>query len=509
MPKGIEADAGVTEGQILAGKYRVEKVLGVGGMGVVVAARHLELDEKVAIKFLLPSMLADGAAVARFQREARATVRIKSEHVARVFDVGRLENGAPYMVMEFLEGRDLSGLLAQQGALPLPQAVDFILQTCVGVADAHALGIVHRDLKPANLFCVRRSDGQLSIKVLDFGISKLAESDGSGVSFTQTSAMMGSPLYMSPEQFRSTKNVDERTDIWAIGAIAFELVTGNPPFTAGSVTELAIKVATETAPAASRMNPAVPPEFAGVLATCLEREMDRRYRSVAELAVALAPFAPARARPLVDRVVAISGQPVSVSGEAARSLAASGAVAGVSVSSEPRVSSSSVSRTAGAVQWTSPGSSPRRSMLPTFAVVGALLALGGAGAAWWTTQRAGPREAVESATVLPEPTVVSGAPSTLPALPTSSPLVTPAGSTPMPATSAPSSPEQPHPLPAARPSPVRAVKPKPVPVGTAPAAARPADRKRPPTAAPGAGVNCDPPFFFDSKGNRVFKQECL
>jgi serine/threonine protein kinase len=290
MPKGLEAQAGVAEGEILAGKYRVEKVLGVGGMGVVVAARHIDLDEKVAIKFLLPNMLSDGAAVARFQREAKAAVRIKSEHVARVFDVGRLQDGAPYMVMEFLEGSDLAALLARHGAMPLAQAVDFILQACVAVADAHALGIIHRDLKPANLFCVRRSDGQLSIKVLDFGISKLTETDGSGMSFTQTNAMMGSPLYMSPEQFRSSKNVDARTDIWALGAILFELVTGETPFSAGSVPELAVRIATERAPSATALNPQVPPALAAIIARCLEREQEQRPRNVADLAVALAPL---------------------------------------------------------------------------------------------------------------------------------------------------------------------------------------------------------------------------
>jgi serine/threonine-protein kinase len=152
--------AGVREGDIIAGKYQVEKVLGVGGMGVVVAARHLQLEYKVALKFLLPEVLSNSEAVARFVREARAAVRIKSEHVARVTDVGTLENGAPYMVMEYLEGGDLAGWLEQRGPLPIDLAVEFVLQASVAVTEAHALGIVHRDLKPANLFCVRRSDGQ-------------------------------------------------------------------------------------------------------------------------------------------------------------------------------------------------------------------------------------------------------------------------------------------------------------------------------------------------------------
>src|SRR5580700_416889 len=199
-----QVDAGVQPGDVLAGKYKVERVLGAGGMGVVVAAHHLQLDEKIALKFLLPEALGDAEAVARFAREARNACKIKSEHVARVTDVGTLPNGAPYMVMEYLEGGDLAAWIKQRGALPIEQAVEFVLQACVAVADAHALGIVHRDLKPANLFCVRRSDGQLSIKVLDFGISKLADGVGPGsMAMTKTSALMGSPLYMSPEQMRS------------------------------------------------------------------------------------------------------------------------------------------------------------------------------------------------------------------------------------------------------------------------------------------------------------------
>src|SRR4051812_28659530 len=172
-------NAPVQPGEILAGKYRVERVLGVGGMGVVVAATHLQLDERVAIKFLVPDALSSDEAVARFAREARAAVKIKSEHVARVIDVGTLDNGAPYMVMEYLEGGDLSRVLQAQGPLPVEDAVEYVLQACEAIAHAHVLGIVHRDLKPANLFLIRRPDGTNAIKVLDFGISKVMPGKGS------------------------------------------------------------------------------------------------------------------------------------------------------------------------------------------------------------------------------------------------------------------------------------------------------------------------------------------
>src|SRR5882724_4843576 len=214
------------EGDVLAGKFRIERVLGVGGMGMVVSAMHIHLDERVAIKFLLPEALSNGEAVARFGREARAAVKIRSEHVARVTDVGALDTGAPYMVMELLRGQDLSQLLRDQGALSVHLAVLYVLQACEALAEAHAIGIVHRDLKPANLFLTSRADGSPCVKVLDFGISKVTSASGSGsdMGMTRTQSIMGSPLYMSPEQMASSRDVDQRADIWAVGCVLYELV---------------------------------------------------------------------------------------------------------------------------------------------------------------------------------------------------------------------------------------------------------------------------------------------
>jgi len=233
------------EGDILADKYRIERVLGAGGMGMVVAAHHLQLDERVAIKLLLPQTLANAEAVARFAREARAAVKIKSEHVARMIDVSSLPDGAPYLVMEYLDGEDLAHWVSTRGALPIELAVELVLQACEALAEAHSLGIVHRDLKPANLFCIRRADGLLSIKVLDFGISKVTALSASGpeMGMTKTSSVMGSPLYMPPEQMKSARDADTRSDIWAIGAILYELVTARTPFKAESFAELVLKVA--------------------------------------------------------------------------------------------------------------------------------------------------------------------------------------------------------------------------------------------------------------------------
>ena len=291
-------------GDVLAGKYRVERLLGVGGMGVVVCAHHLQLDERVALKFLRPEALENAEAVARFVREARAAVKIKSEHVARIIDVGTLETGAPYIVMEYLEGGDLHARLAQQGPLPVEQAAEFVLQACEAIAEAHALGIVHRDLKPANLFCVRRADGLLAVKVLDFGISKLTGLSASNrdMAMTRTQSMMGSPYYMSPEQMQSSKGVDARADIWALGVILFELLTGHVPFQGEAIPELVLNIVNSPTPSLRAFRPDVPPALEAVVGKCLEKNRDARYGNIAELAHAISPFAPKRASGSVERI---------------------------------------------------------------------------------------------------------------------------------------------------------------------------------------------------------------
>jgi serine/threonine-protein kinase len=287
-------------GEVLGGKFLVDKVLGAGGMGVVVAAHHMHLDQKVALKFLLPEMLAQPVVVERFTREARSAARIQSEHVTRVLDVGVLDTGAPYLVMEYLDGNDLDAEVKARGPLPIAQAVDWVLEGCEAVAEAHTKGIVHRDLKPANLFLARRPDGTALIKVLDFGISKQRVLAGAAESqvraLTQTFAQLGSPAYMPPEQLKSAKDVDERADIWALGMILQELLTGTIAFEADTLPELHVAILTHEPRGLRAGRPDAPPELEAAVSRCLQKSPAARYASVGELATALAPFGSSRAK---------------------------------------------------------------------------------------------------------------------------------------------------------------------------------------------------------------------
>jgi serine/threonine-protein kinase len=274
-------------------------------MGVVVAATHIQLEERYALKFMLPRALENAEATGRFLQEARAAAKLKSEHVARVHDVGTLESGAPYIVMEYLEGEDLSRVLLTRGPLRVEEIADYALQTCDAVAEAHARGIVHRDLKPANLFITRGSDGHPLVKVLDFGISKANSLSDSRVSMTKSSVLLGSPLYMSPEQMKSARDVDPATDQWSIGVILYEAVGGRVPYDAGTIGALMAMVLTEVPAPLQSVRSDVPEGFVAIVNRCLEREPSRRYGSVADLARALAPFASPRMQPLADRVASV------------------------------------------------------------------------------------------------------------------------------------------------------------------------------------------------------------
>ncbi|HEX6764726.1 MAG TPA: serine/threonine-protein kinase, partial [Polyangiaceae bacterium] len=372
-PRAVPVDRlPIAPGTVLAGKYRVERVLGQGGMGVVVEARHVALDERVALKFLLEEYAAHPNATARFVREARAAAKIRSEHVARVSDVGTLETGTAYMVMEFLEGSDLAQVLLARGPLPVEDAVEYIVQACDAIAIAHANGIVHRDLKPANLFLASHSDGSPLVKVLDFGISKV-QSEAGADALTRTSAAMGSALYMSPEQIRQAKSVDHRTDIYALGISLFELLSGRQPFIAETFPALCVEIATGVPADLRALRPGLPGELVAVVERAFARERDARYQSIAELALALAPFAPARSRVIVDRIAGSSGLGASgAKGSQGRDAETLIATATPAVSQPGAVTSSSTSVTA--------FETTKKSNRTLFAVLGVGLLL--AGGAW-------------------------------------------------------------------------------------------------------------------------------
>jgi serine/threonine-protein kinase len=303
-------------GSLIAGRYRTERVLGQGGGGIVLAARHVELDELVAIKILKPEESQNPEVVMRFLREARAAVRIKGEHVTRVLDAASLEDGTPYMVMEHLEGTDLGALLEQSGSLPLGTAVDYILQACEALAEAHALGIVHRDVKPSNLFLTHRSDGTPSIKVLDFGIAKAihpVDASRPDLGLTQTQTVMGSPQYMAPEQMRSSRRVDERVDVWGLGMVLYELLTGEPAFSAVSVPELFAMILQDPTPPLRERRPDAPPGLDAIVARCLAKDPGDRPSSVHELAALLGPFATPDSAGIVERIARVAHHVATVS----------------------------------------------------------------------------------------------------------------------------------------------------------------------------------------------------
>ena len=280
-PRFVEV---VGVGDVLLGKYRVEAVLGRGGMGVVVRCMHIALNEPVAIKMMRQDVAPDHAAIERFMREAQAAAKLKSEYVARVSDVGTFEDGTPYMVMEHLEGHDLGELIEHRGKIAVPWAAELMLQTAEALAEAHSLGIVHRDVKPTNLFVTWRTDGTALIKVLDFGVSKVHA--GTDLRLTNTQSLLGTPAYMSPEQMRSARLVDPRTDIWSLGVVMYELIEGRRPFEAESFTELCVKVSIDP-PAAME---SAPPELQRVILKCLEKNPEQRYGSMSELGRDLLPF---------------------------------------------------------------------------------------------------------------------------------------------------------------------------------------------------------------------------
>jgi eukaryotic-like serine/threonine-protein kinase len=358
-------------GVVFDGRYEIEHVLGQGGMGVVVRARHVHLDEHVAIKVLLPEYAGDEGLVGRFLREGRAATKIRDEHVCRVIDVARADSGLPYMVLELLVGEDLGQLVDRSGPLPVDRAVDYVLQSCEALTRAHALGIVHRDIKPENMFLTRSSAGEPLVKILDFGISKMRDPDAekkAGV-VTTAQAVLGSPCYMAPEQMRSARDVDARADVWSLGAVLFHLIAGRPPFLADSLPELFAAVLGAPAPHLSALRAEAAPGLSDIVGRCLVKDPAARCPSVAELARAIAPYGSESGRASAARIVSTSSPSLVTTASASEAV----------LRDSPGLVTSHRTQPA----WTS--AETTMSGMPRRAVVlgaGALLVCVGAGALW-------------------------------------------------------------------------------------------------------------------------------
>lgn len=299
-------------GDVVANRYRLESVIGEGGMGCVFAAQPLSGGPACALKVMLGKAKQDDELVRRFLREAKASEAIQSPYVARVYDAGSLEDGSPFMVMELLEGVGLNRVIEEHAPLGIGRSVRFALQTCVGLAAAHAKGLVHRDLKPSNLFVTRAPDGSELLKLLDFGIAKAdgaVFADETGT-LTATDSVIGSPQFMSPEQLRDSKRVDMRTDVWSLGLLLHTMLSGRKPFEAESVGEHFAMIVSEPPTPLREHWPDAPEVLEGVVRRCLKRDLTSRYQDVAQVARALAPFAEPRDQPLVaetERILAEAG----------------------------------------------------------------------------------------------------------------------------------------------------------------------------------------------------------
>ena len=289
MSRGIEA------GDVVVGKYHLDRVLHEGPMTRVLAGRVLQSGEAVALKTLLLHALENPMAAGRFTREMRASAQLKGEHNVRVIEVGTTESGLPFMVMELLEGSTLAALLAESGAMAVDAASTVALQLCDALAEAHAGGVVHRNLTPANTFLVRRGGVPL-VKLLDFGLSKAGETEPENFNLTADGSMLGSAVYSAPEQIGSVHEADERSDLWSVGVILFEMLIGSPPFYSPHLPRLCAAILTHPTPQLSSQRPEIPVELEAVVHRCLEKDPSKRFPSSAALASALLPYATEQGR---------------------------------------------------------------------------------------------------------------------------------------------------------------------------------------------------------------------
>jgi serine/threonine protein kinase len=476
-------------------------------MGVVVAAMHVELHQRVALKFLLPHALGFPDLVERFAREARAAAKIQSEHVARVIDVGSLETGAPYMVMEYLDGQDLQQVLASSGRLPVEAAVGYVLHACEAIAEAHAAGIVHRDLKPANLFLAARPNGSAIVKVLDFGISKstMATTE-SGL--TETSTMMGSPSYMAPEQIRAAKSVDARADQWSLGVILYELITAVKPFRAESMAAMVWVILDQPHAKVSTLVPELPAPLEAAMDRCLAKDPAQRFANVAELAAAIAPYGPAWSATSVKHTAHALGVGASVgSAEASPSappaLAATPAAGPRPLTDEEAAMTGAPwsSSSAGTPRVTNPpvkSRSPRVVPLAALGLVAGALVAGMAVTRGFMGTRAAPGS--PSAGLAPPERAASAASESavsppVPVPPSTAEPIADPGPVPTSATTAPRAVSSADPV-------------TPRPRSTSVTTSKPTKAQPAGSASVAPAPKCTTVSYFDADGMKHFKQEC-